>query len=1032
MRLTDIPVERPVATIMLLLSLVVLGVVAVFLIPLGYFPTVKEPEIDIEVPFPGSHPLEAIREVAMPLEEELATIPGVKSLFSNASAGRANLTVVFDWSENIDLKKMEVRDAVERARPVLPESVEHIRVEVDTDGPMGGAILQGRISAKRDLSESWELLDRRIRRRLERVRGVARVDLYGVLPQELWIELDLDALVKHGVDPGDLITRLNQANLDMDLGSVRGDLIRYDVRSVARFRDLESIRALRLNERGVRVGDVAKVSLSEPRLGYGRHLDGHFAIGLDVFKEPSANTVETVDRLMARIAEVEADPELQGVNLLIWDNAGERILSSLRGLRNAGAIGGLLAIVVLYFFLRRWQTTLVVAVAIPFSLLVTCGAMYLLGSDFNVLTLLGLMLGVGMLVDNAVVVMENIHRLQARGIEAREAARQGVRQVFMAVVASTATTIIVWSWLFAVDKSPMTIYMGSVALTICLAVLCSLLISVTFIPLVSSRIQAPKPGKRSFLIRRVLPGYRALLGWTLRHRVITLLLLFALAGSAWLPISKIEKKGNPRSLQTNVRISYEVFDQAPKEVHEAYISQVEAWLESRKEEFGFSSIYSIYSEMWNDDHTNVFLPEGEASEAAIERLTKKLEADLPVIPGIKLSVGDPQWWRGGQDDSRTRVAVALHGDDPEYLVATAERLEAWLEDLPDADEVSGPMEHGQKEIRIVVDPDKTRELSLTPRAIADTVAFAFRGRRLRRFEGAHGEVEMMVRLPEDARPGLAALELLPIPRAGQPSVNLSAVARIELAKTLPNIRRENRKTTIWVSVRFAEDSINTQEARALVSGRMAGFHLPEGYSWDFGEWGRREDEALTTMTIGVSLALVIVVLLMMALFESFLQPLAILVTLPLAFFGAFWILWLAGYRLDVIAFMGLIILIGIVVNNGIVMVDHVNSLRRSGKPRVEALIEGCGDRLRPVIMTATTTVCGLIPLAFSDFVVVDVLIDSLAVAVIGGLVSSTIFTLIALPVWYTTVEDFGSVIARLFPRLIRGSRFRLPRGGVLE
>jgi HAE1 family hydrophobic/amphiphilic exporter-1 len=1015
MRLSEVSLDRPVSTVVLLVSLIVIGAVAIFDLPLDFMPLVKEPEVDVEVPFPGSHPLEALRQVILPIEEEVATIPDVKSIRSHAASGMARTEVEFDWSADIDLKKTEVREAVERARPRLPAGVGHIRVQGDVGGPgEGGAILHGRISAERDLSESWELLDRRIGRPLERIKGVARVSLYGVEPQQVRVDLDLDAFRRHGVGPGDLLSRIDGANLDLDLGAVRGDVVRYDVRAVGRFRDLEAIRNLLLGPHGLRVRDVARVSLEEPRLDYGRHLDRKFAIGIDVFKEPSANTVDTVDRVMARIREIERDPELAGIRLLVWLNQGEEIRSSLRGLRNSGLFGGVLAAVVLYLFLRRLSTTLIVSTAIPFSLVATCGAMYLLGSEFNVLTLLGLMFGVGMLVDNAIVVIENIHRLEQRGLVPPRAAREGSSQVALAVVASTATTVIVWSWLFVMPRSHLTIYMGQVALTMCLAVGCSLLISLTFIPLAAARFVPARPVRPGFLLARIVPAYRAMLGWTLRHRFLTLLGMLLLGSSAAVPIGLIEKSGEPKLQQREASIFYQVHDPATKDVLEGYVDQVEGWLESRREELGYESLYSWYSET-EGCMTRVYLPREKATEDAIARLRRQLQDDLPVIPGVKLEVGDREWWRHGAE-GRRMVSVALHGEDPEYLERLAARVEERLRGVPDVVEIYGPTVQGQKEVRVVVDPERARAAGLTPGAVAEAVAFAFRGQRLRRFEARDGELEIVVGLPDEARPGLASLAGLAIPAPRGGTLPLESVAAIAVGRTAPMLRREDRRTTTWVSVQFDEKELTTDEAQARVAERMEGLVLPAGYSWDWGQWGRERDEALGVMLQGVLLSLLVVILLMAALFESLSQPLAIIITLPLAFFGAFWSLWIFGYDLDAVGFMGVIILIGIVVNNGIVMVDHVNHLRRQGLGRTPALVEGCGDRLRPVLMTATTTVFGLLPLAFSGSTVAGAYIDSMAVGVLGGLCTSTLFTLVALPVWYTTVEDLGALGSRLMPR----------------
>jgi HAE1 family hydrophobic/amphiphilic exporter-1 len=359
-------------------------------------------------------------------------------------------------------------------------------------------------------------------------------------------------------------------------------------------------------------------------------------------------------------------------------------------------------------------------------------------------------------------------------------------------------------------------------------------------------------------------------------------------------------------------------------------------------------------------------------------------------------------------------------------------VEERMRGLEHLEEIWGPTTQGTKELRLMVDAEAAHSLEVSPQSVAEAVGFAFRGRRLRRFQGPDGEVEMVLGLPEDAQPGIDALADLPVPNRSGGYVPLSSVAEVTLARTPEWIRREDRQTTQWVTVQFDKEAVTTEEAKKLVEDRMEGFTVPEGYSWDWGQWGHNRDEALGTMVRGVILSLVAVILLMAALFESFTQPFAILVTLMLAFFGAFWSLWMGGYDLNPIAFMGIIILIGIVVNNGIVLVDHVNSLRVSGVERRQALIEGCGDRLRPVVMTAITTIFGLIPLVVARATVAGAYIDSIAVAVIGGLATSTLFTLLALPVWYTALEDIGAAILRAMPFRRDGRPAKTPLPSVLS
>lgn len=1025
-RLIDLPLDRPVAVLMLLLCLTVLGVVSVTQIPISFMPVIDEPEIDINIPNPGSHPLENLRQIVQPIEEEVAAIPGVRNIFGSAMAGRAEVEVGFDWGIDIALKKIEVREAVERARAKLPATVGHITVEGDTDGA-SAEVIGGRISAVQDLSESWDLLDRRIRQPLERIKGVARVNLYGVDRQEVRIDLDLGALRSHNISIEHLIGVINAANMELDLGVIRGRELRYDVRSEGRFRDVETVRRL-IIEDGVTLADLADVNLREPTLMRGRHLNRNFAIGFDVYKESSANTVDTVARITARIETIRADPQLRGIDVVFWQNQAEEILGSMRGLLNAGLYGGFLALIVLFLFLRRIATTLIVAVAIPFSILVTVGGMYLLGLDFNVLTMLGLMLGVGMLVDNAVVVIENIYRLQAAGLSPRDAARQGAGQVSMAVIAATATTIIVWSWLFVTEPNTMKIMIGQVASVICLAVACSLLISLTFIPLAAARF-APKgdlgPG---FVMRRLLPAYRRVLHWTLRHRVVTLSALILLAASSAYPIAKIEKTGEPRQQTRDVLILYQIHDASTMEVLEGYVDTVEDWIESERATLGITDIYSWFSEQDNAVQTRVYLPMNQATEARFRRLKKQLTDGLPVIPGVELEIGDH---RGGhQRGPRTGgfAVVALHGEDPEYLERVAIDVEERLIGLEHVMEVFGPTITGRQELRVRIDPERARAAGLTPDRIAETIAFTFRGQYLRRFPGPNGELEMLVGLHEMSKPGVSTLVDLPIPTPNGRTVALQSVAEIERARTPNRINRSQRRTTQRVTVQFDEEATTSGEMREAISMEMAQVRLPEGYRWDWGQRQREDDEALGMMLLGVSVSMLVVVLLMMALFESFTQPLAILITLPLALVGAFWGLWAFGFVFEILAFIGVIILIGVVVNNGIVMVDHVNSLRRQGIDRETAVVDGCSDRLRPVLMTVITTIVGLIPLAISSFTVAGVYIQSLAVAMICGLASSTIFTLVGLPVWYVAVEDFGQVLAGLLPT--RGRKPAEARDGV--
>jgi HAE1 family hydrophobic/amphiphilic exporter-1 len=466
---------------------------------------------------------------------------------------------------------------------------------------------------------------------------------------------------------------------------------------------------------------------------------------------------------------------------------------------------------------------------------------------------------------------------------------------------------------------------------------------------------------------------------------------------------------------------YQIHDASTLEVLEGYVNTVEDWIEAERETLGVTDIYSWYSEEQNSVQTRVYLPPRQATEARFKRLKKQLTEGLPEIPGVEIEIGDHRGHhRGG--DSGGYVAVSLHGEDPEYLDQIATDVEERLIGMPHVMEVFGPTITGREELRVRIDPERARAAGLTPDRIARAISFTFRGQNMRRFPGPNGEIEMLVGLHESAKPGVTALVDLPIPTHDGRTVALQSVAAIERARTPNHIGREQRRTTQRVTVQFDDEASTSAEVRKAIEAEMAQVRLPDGYRWDWGQRQHDDDDALGVMLFGVLVSMIVVVLLMMALFESITQPFAILITLPLALVGAFWGLWAFGFVFEVLAFIGIIILIGVVVNNGIVMVDHVNQLRRKGIDRTTAVVQGCGDRLRPVLMTVITTIVGLIPLAISSFTVAGVYIQSLAVAMICGLASSTIFTLVGLPVWYSAVEDFGAVIAGLFPRRVKVMR----------
>ena len=492
MTLPELAIRRPVTTLTILVSLVVLGLVALGRLPLGFMPEVNEPVLFVQVPFPNSTPEQTERLVVRPIEEVLGSVKGVKNMWSHCTADGGRIRLDFDWGHEMSLARAEVLERVDRVRRELPDTIGDITVGGGWDANEDDApVLEGRLSSKRNLSESYDLLERKIVRPLERIPGVASVSLDGVNPKEVRINLRVEDLEAHGIDVREVVRLVRASNFDLSAGVLRSDSRRWSLRTVGAFGTVEEIRNLPIRGDGLRLGDVAEVVYEEPPLEYGRHLDGDFAIGVSVIAEAGGNAVVICDEVRRRVEAMNNDPELEGVNFLIWFDQGEEIRKTLKDLSFTGLFGALLASAVLFVFLRRVSMTLVSVACIPFSLIVACGAIWAMGKTMNTLTLLGLIVGIGMLVDNAVVVMENIYRYQQRGLSRRAAALVGSREVSTAVIAATLTSVIVFLPVIFNKPSEMNIYLRELAITVCLALLASLFVSQTLISYASTDVCHP-------------------------------------------------------------------------------------------------------------------------------------------------------------------------------------------------------------------------------------------------------------------------------------------------------------------------------------------------------------------------------------------------------------------------------------------------------------------------------------------------------------------------------------------------------------
>jgi HAE1 family hydrophobic/amphiphilic exporter-1 len=1017
MTLPELAIRRPITTIMLLVSLLVLGGVALVRLPLAFLPDVNEPYLFVRVPYPTASPEQVERMVVRPLEETLGSVKGLVRMWSHCDRDGGMVRLAFDWGRDMRLARVEVREKIDRIKGELPDGIGDITIgshwgDREADEP----ILEGRLSSNRDLSESYDLLDRKIVKPLERIRGVAQVRLDGVNPKEMRINLRVADLEAHGVDIRDVGRLLSGANFDQSLGNIIEPERQFAVRTLGSLGSVEEVRNLVIRDDGLRLSAVADVVYEEPPLEYGRHLDGRFAVGITVSKESNANAVTICRDVERKVAAMDADPELEGVNFLIWFNQGQEIRKTLRDLFFTGVFGTLLASLVLFGFLRRVSMTAVSVMCIPFSLVVACGVIWAQGKTLNTLTLLGLIVGIGMLVDNAVVVMENIFRFQQKGAERRKAARLGSREVSTAVIAATVTSVIVFLPLIFNKPSEMNIYLKELGITVCLTLLASLFISQTLIPLATSRFIHSKPRPKGRLLTGLESRYVKVLGFNLRHRWLAPVVGVLVTASAVFPFMKIDKNFDASFTEAFIQIRYEFSEELNLDRKEQVVDRVEEALDPHRDAFFAKSIYSFWSERWA--MTRIYMRDDHANEKAMDEARLRLKDFLPVLPGVKLEVAEPgrHWGRG----RGKQVAFQIVGEDSEVLGRLAEEAKTRLEGVPGLFDPFSSSQTGGQELYVELDRELAARYGIPLHQPAEVVELTYRGRRLPRYRTSDGEREMRLTLDEQEVESLSQLRNLPLWTGEGEKVPLASLADFAVAPGAERIQRDDRITSVWVGARYREGT--REEHMAKVEAAMEGMDFPYGYSWTFHDVQRRRQERSREFLVNLSLALLLIFAVMAGLFESVRQALGLMVALPFALAGAAWTLFFTGTDFDQPAAVGLLLLIGIVVNNGIVMLEHINQYRRAGMPRYEAMLQGGRERLRPILMTAITTLVGLVPIVVQKPALGGVYYYSMALVIMGGLLVSTFLTSVLLPTTASLTEDILAAVGRGGMALGRAAR----------
>jgi len=994
--------RRPVTTFVVFVALALIGLIASRLLPLEKFPDIEFPGIFIQIPYPGSTPEEIERLITRPVEEALATLTGVEQMFSSSTDSMAQVFLQFGWDQSMGTKGIEARAKVDGIRQELPADVR--RVFIFTGSLADQPILQLRISSDRDLSNSYEMLDRLLKRRIERIEGVSKVELHGVEPREIRVLLDADKMSSHGVSIADVM-RLEGSNFAVSAGRITDNGQRFNVRPKGEFTSIEEFENLVINDENIRLRDVATIELRSPEREYGRHLDQNYAIAVGVSKSTGANMVDVTDRVLAEVAKISELPQMQGIKLFGLDNQGKDVKDSLADLLNAGMIGALLAIIVLYMFLRQVSTTLIVTAAVPFSLLITLGALYFAGLSLNMLTMMGLMLAVGMLVDNAVVVTESVfrHRVMDPDNPIR-ATYKGVNEVGLAVIAGTATTIIVFAPLMFGVQTDLSVFMTHVAITIMVALTASLLIAQTLVPMLAARVPTPPQPKEGALISRLTKRYVNGLKWILLHPWKTFggIVLICVIGAAPLALKLVKFDAFPQDAGRRLYFEYYIEGQHPLVRVEAAVDTIEEYLFANKEEFDIRSVYSYYTKDYAV--TVLLLTDEDDALVSTKEVIERVKENMPVI-----AIGKPSF-EFDQQGGGEGFSLQISGDSTTRLNEIGKDVVRILSSVDGLVDIRTDSKSGEKEVQVTVDRVRAAAVGLSSGEIAESIAIAMRGQNLRDFRGESGEFDVRVAFRDSDKQTVEQLAELPLYAQDGRRITLGSVANFRIGSSPDTIQRTDRQTTVVLAANL-EDEATLDSIRPRVEELMDQVELPPGYGWKFGRGFDRQDETQQMMATNIILGIACIFLVMAALFESLLFPFSIILgSILFSVFGVFLFFAATGTTFSFMASIGIMILIGVVVNNGIVLVDHINNLRNEGMPRNKAIVEAGRDRLRPILMTVATTIVGLAPLAIGTTQVGG---DGppyfpMARAIIGGLAFSTLVSLLVVPALYAYFDSLAA------------------------
>ncbi|HIY05368.1 MAG TPA: efflux RND transporter permease subunit [Candidatus Anaerotignum merdipullorum] len=1012
--ISKLAIRRNVTTWMMTMVVFLGGILAYLNLDMELMPEMDIPIAVVSTTYVGAGPEEIETLVTEPLEESLSTVANVDTVTSVSSSNASMVLVQFVDGTDIDIASMDMREVLDRVKSELPDDAgEPNIIKMDLNAL---PITLGVTAENMDLTALNEMLEENVVNRLERIEGVASVDLVGGVEREVRITIDPDKMAGYGISATQLAQVLAAENMNLPSGSLSQGSTTVQVRTLGEFENIEEIRNLPITTASgglIHLSDVASVEEMEVDRDSFSIIDGNYGIMISVNKQSTANLVDVSDKLNQEMASINADyPELEMVMLTDTANYIEMSLSNVT---ETALLSAVIAFFVLLVFLKNMVTSLIIAMSIPTSIMATFALMYATGMSMNVISMGGLAIGIGMLVDNSVVVLDSIYQYYERGYSATEAAETGAKEMTMAVTASTLTTVAVFLPIAFVGGSVGQL-MNSLSFTICFSLISSLVVSVTFVPMASAmflRRESTKKKRKHKLLRRISyawdvffdrlnGGYEKLIRAALYHprRTIVIVLAAFLGSLCTIPITGVDFMDETDEGVAN--ISIEMPNGTDLDTTEETVWEALYRLQDIPEvELMYASVGgSMLSSGTSSATITMNLVDKTQRERSTQEVCEEVQTLLQSIPGAEITASassSAMGSFGGAD-----ISFNVYGYDSETLIQVEDDLVELLSNTPGLTEVEGSTGETVPEARVIIDRNKASLYGITTASIASSLNTAISGSTATQYKMDGTEIDVVIRYDTQELNYLTDLNNITVTSAYGGEIPLSSIAAVEMSESATSITRENQKN--YITIEASANDLSGNEAQRLVEETLAGYEFPDGCTYDFGGTLEMMNEAMNSLLTALVVAVLLVYMIMASQFESLRYPAIIMFAMPLAFTGAILGLFITGNTITMTAMMGFVMLAGVVVNNGIVLVDYTNQLMGRGMRCYEALVTAGPRRLRPILMTTLTTILGMVPMVLSQSEGSEKM-RTMALSVIFGLSLSSLVTLVFIPVLYAWMNS---------------------------